>query len=183
MGWEVQLVVIALGFEGAQRFDPEVLSSEQRMSDLFFCHCHICNLFNYDHSEIVERMTWFSEVSIYRNCVDPLYVVSVFINPPVGLLALQFADVLLLVAPVAEGEIDGISPLASCSLSDFELLLPGLVSEEVGVHDMGTAFRIRPAPARRTSSLLHEFLPYHLVILDPGLPKDILEIPIAFEAE
>ena len=79
------------------------------MPDLLLGHrLLIFYLLDYNEAEVLEGMVLGSEVLVnfYRVC--PFYVVPVFVYASVGLLALQLANILLVLATVAPGEVNGV---------------------------------------------------------------------------
>ena len=123
------------------------------MPDLLLGHrLLIFYLLDYNEAEVLEGMVLGSEVLVnfYRVC--SFDVVPVFIYAPVGLLALQLANILLVLATVAPGEVNCVLRFAACFLANVKFLFTSSISEDFGVHDMRTAHGIRSAPARGAPS-------------------------------
>ena len=60
----VEFVVKPVRLEGAQSLDPKILSVEEGVSCLLFCHGLVRDLFDDDDSEVVKRVSGFPEVLV-----------------------------------------------------------------------------------------------------------------------
>ena len=79
------------------------------MPDLLLGHrLLIFYLLDYNEAEVLEGMVLGLEVLINLNQVCSFSVVPVFVYASVGLLALQLANILLVLATVAPGEVNGV---------------------------------------------------------------------------
>ena len=110
------------------------------MSDLFFSHRLIFDLFYYDYSKILEGVVFASEVLIYLDGVLFFRVIPMLVDSPVGLLGLQLANILLpILASIAPGEVYCVPGAAVGFLADLEPFIPCSVCEECRIHHMSAA--------------------------------------------
>ena len=78
------------------------------MSHLFFGHIFVSDFFDDDYPEVVETVTGSSEMLVDANSTIFLCIISVFVDPSMGLLFLQLANILFLIAFFTECQINGI---------------------------------------------------------------------------
>ena len=114
----------------------------------------VFNLFDHDDSKIpVEGVASTTEMLVYLYRVWTLYIVPMFINSPVTLLAFQFSYVLFAFSTlVAPGNVNSIFATAVGLLPDGEAFLASSVVEDVGIYDMGATFGVTSASTGGASS-------------------------------
>ena len=113
----------------------------------------VFNLFDHDDSKIpVEGVASTTEMLVYLYRVWTLYIVPMFINSPITLLAFQFSYILLTLALVAPSDVNCVFAPAVGFLPDGEAFFASSVVEDVGIYDMGAAFGVTSASTGRASS-------------------------------
>ena len=92
------------------------------MAYLLFGHClMVLNLFDHDDPKIsVEGVASTAEMLVDLYGVWTLYIVLMFVNSPVTLLAFQFSYVLFTLTFVAPGDVNGVFATAVGLLPDGE---------------------------------------------------------------
>ena len=92
---KIQFLVEAKGFQCTKGLHPEILPPEEGKSDLLFCHCLLVFYLLYDNeSKVLKRVVFGPEVLVDFDRVLSLYIISVRVNTPVGLLAFQLTNIL-----------------------------------------------------------------------------------------
>ena len=114
----------------------------------------VLNLFDHDDPKIpVEGVASTTEMLVYLYRVWTLYIVPMFVDSPITLLALQFSYVLFAFSTlVTPGDVNSIFAAAAGLLPDGETFLASSVVEDVGIDDMGAAFGVTSASTGGASS-------------------------------
>ena len=111
------------------------------MSDLLFRHVFNADFLDYYHAKVVETVSSFTKVLIYRDCVRSFDVVTMLIYSFVCLLSFKLPDVLSHIrrAFVAPRQVDCIFRSATRFLSYLKPFSASFVGKELRVNDMITA--------------------------------------------
>ena len=113
----------------------------------------VLNLFDHDDSKIpVEGVASTTEMLVYLYRVWTLYIVPMFIDSPITLLALQFSYILFPLTLVAPSDVNCVFAPAVGFLPDGEAFFASSVVEDVGIYDMGAAFGVTSASTGGASS-------------------------------
>ena len=113
----------------------------------------VLNLFDHNDPKIpVEGVASTAKMLVNLYGVWTLYIISMLVDSPVTLLALQFSYVLFALALVTPGDVNSIFATAVGLLPDGEAFSASSVEEDVGIYDMGAAFGVTSASTGGASS-------------------------------
>ena len=159
--------------------DPEIFPFKQSLSYLFASHVTIGYFFDDYHPEIVKSMVGPPEMLVYSDGPIFFSIIPVLVNPPVGLLGLDFPNILFGIATITPGKVKSILGLAIQLLSYGVLSPLQLIRKGFGLYDVITALGVRPGPARRTPAgcLWSSF--YHPVVANSILTQDFTQILVS----
>ena len=120
---------------------------------------------------------------VYLYGVGSFGVVAMFIDSSVGLLCLQFPDIMFsVITAITPCQVDGVFRPASGFLAYLESFAAGPIGEYTRVHDVSATSGICPSTAWGASAGLFRDGPNDLSSSELCLSKDITQILVPPEA-